>query len=116
MKGKVAWNRGLVMPQIQGEKSGAWKGSKVGYWGLHKWVEQKLGKPKECERCGTKNAKRYEWSNKSREYLRDLIDWERLCVSCHRKEGYLRGEYTTWNKDTKGLMPIPWNKGLKLKV
>ncbi len=31
------------------------------------------------------DKKRYEWSNKSGKYLRNVIDWQRLCIKCHRK-------------------------------
>lgn len=111
MKGKVAWNKGI--PGLQGEKSSSWKGEKAGYDAKHWWIRHKLGTPNKCERCGSTTATRYEWANISRNYSRDLDDWERLCVSCHRKEGYKRGEYVPWNKGTIGLMPTPWNKGLR---
>ena len=83
------------------EKNPSWKGDEVGYYGLHTWVARKLGKPKKCNRCGTTKAKRYEWANISREYKRDLSDWERLCASCHRQDGFDSGEYVTWNKGLK---------------
>jgi len=90
----------------QGETKPNWKGDNVGYGGLHSWLRRKLGIPRKCERCGTTKAKRYEWSNISRKYKRDLSDWIRLCASCHRKEGYKRGEYVTWNKGKKtGIVP-----------
>lgn len=67
-----------------GEESSHWKGDKVGYRGIHSWIDKQLGKPMQCERCGTTNETRYEWSNNSGEYKRDRNDWERLCVRCHR--------------------------------
>lgn len=67
-----------------GDRNGMWKGDKVGYKCLHKWVQRKLGNPKKCEHCGTEKAKKYEWANISREYKRDMSDWVRLCGSCHR--------------------------------
>jgi hypothetical protein len=60
-----------------------WKGDRVGYFALHSWVGRKLGKPGQCEHCGTTTAKRFEWANKSGEYKRDLSDWLRLCSKCH---------------------------------
>ena len=66
-----------------GEESPCWKGNNVGKSALHTWVEKHLGKPKVCEFCKTKTAKKYEWSNKSQKYLRDLNDWQRLCTKCH---------------------------------
>jgi len=70
-----------------GKNHYAWKGNKVEYRGLHKWVEKNLGKPLICEHCGKKenNTKMMHWANKSGEYKRDLKDWLRLCVRCHRK-------------------------------
>lgn len=87
---------------LTGEKSHNWRGDEVGYGALHTWVSKTLGKPKRCDNCKIKNAKRYEWSNISRKYKRDVSDWERLCVSCHRKKGFTNGEYS-----------IPW-KGKKV--
>lgn len=66
-------------------KSPHWKGDKVGYMGLHRWVRMHLGKPSICEHCGNKDARKYEWANKSGKYLRDLTDWLRLCKPCHKK-------------------------------
>src|SRR4030042_3557487 len=60
-----------------------WRGDKVGYGCLHRWVERKLGKPNKCDKCSSADAKRYEWANISGEYKRDLTDWIRLCKSCH---------------------------------
>ena len=75
-KGRVAWNKGI--PEGQGN---AWKGEKVGYSGLHKWVTKHLGKPKKCTYCSS--TEHVEWANISREYKRDLKDWIALCRSCH---------------------------------
>lgn len=61
------------------------KGDDVGYEGLHAWVRKERGTPEICEHCGTIEAKKYEWANKSGEYKRDLDDWIRLCTSCHHK-------------------------------
>ncbi len=81
-KGRFAKGHKLT----QQEKNGNWKGGLVGYFALHNWVNLYLGKPKKCDRCGTTESKKYEWSNISGEYKRDTCDWERLCVSCHRKK------------------------------
>lgn len=87
-------------PKLTGEANPIWKGDSVGYSALHAWVRRKLGTPNLCGRCNTTTAKRYEWANISGEYKRDLSDWIRLCTSCHRKEGFARGEYTSWIKGT----------------
>lgn len=67
----------------KGEKSPSWKGDKVGYHGLHKWIQSELGKPKYCADCGTTTAKRFEWANISGLYKRETKDFKRLCTSCH---------------------------------
>lgn len=82
-KGEKTWNYGI--PGLKDENSPSWKGSNVGYHGLHKWVQSKLGKPDTCEYCGKSGlyGKQIHWANKSHHYKRDLSDWLRLCASCH---------------------------------
>jgi len=72
-----------------------WKGDKVGRTALHNWVERHLGRPKKCEHCGTTKSKKFEWSNKSQEYKRELTDWQRLCTKCHSKYDY-QTRYPKW--------------------
>lgn len=72
------------------DKSNSWKGSSVGYSGLHKWVIKNLGSPLECENCGLEGCKNgskwnIHWANKSREYKRILNDWLALCAKCHKQ-------------------------------
>lgn len=100
-KGKTPANFQLCLQKAHenvknriGDKASNWKGDNVGYSGVHQWIQKILGKPNCCDRCGTTKAKRYEWANISRLYKRVVSDWERLCVSCHRKDGYAKGEYT----------------------
>ena len=62
-----------------------WKGDKAGYGAIHDWLKLYFGKPKFCEHCGIKTAKKYEWANVSKKYKRDRSDWLRLCTSCHHK-------------------------------
>lgn len=68
-----------------GEKSPWWKGPSVGYRGLHIWVQQVLGKTNKCESCGKKGTgHKMHWANISGQYLREISDWVRLCVKCHK--------------------------------
>lgn len=69
-----------------GEDSFLWKGDNVGYRGIHYWVEKHLGKPTKCEHCLKEGlfGKKIHWANISRKYKRDLTDWIRLCVKCHK--------------------------------
>lgn len=63
-----------------------WKGDKVGYFGVHHWVEKQKGKPKICEHCGAiRKDKRFHWANKKHDYKRNLDDYISLCASCHKK-------------------------------
>jgi hypothetical protein len=114
---KPVWNKGIKTPQFSGENHPNWKGDSVGYMALHAWMNRMYGKPSKCERCGTTEAKVYNWANVSREYKRDRSDWERLCRSCHVKDTFAHGEQVTWNKGKKtGLVPktafkkgdVPW--------
>lgn len=68
-----------------GDKHWAWKGDAVGHASLHDWLKRRVETINKCEHCGATTAKKYEWANKSHEYKRDITDWLRLCVSCHRK-------------------------------
>lgn len=63
-----------------------WKGDEVGYRTLHKWVQKHLGKPHFCEICKNfkLNHRQYHWANISGEYERNVKDWKRLCVKCHK--------------------------------
>lgn len=51
---------------------------------LHKWVAKHKTRPIECVSCGA--TSKIEWSNISGKYLKDLSDYEPLCVPCHRKK------------------------------
>ena len=69
------------------DRSSSWKGDKVGYSGLHRWVPKKLGKPDTCEHCKRTglSGNAIHWANRSGKYKRSMSDWIRLCSSCHRK-------------------------------
>ena len=68
------------------EKHHLWRGDDVKYRALHAWIIRKLGKPQFCEFCSSTNLgnRKYHWANKSGNYLRNLNDWIRLCVTCHK--------------------------------
>jgi hypothetical protein len=79
--------KGLAVPPLKlGKDHHWWKGGLALYESTHNWVVKNYGRPKLCERCGTTKVLRFEWSNNSGKYLKERIDWERLCVSCHRKK------------------------------
>lgn len=76
---------GRKRPEITEDKHPSWKGDLVGYSALHDWVSRRLGNPKKCDICKTTDNVRFQWSNISRLYKRDLLDWRRLCLKCHRR-------------------------------
>lgn len=77
-------SKGLIkMPT--GENHHYWKGDGATYGSLHDWVARYRGTPKKCEQCLTEKDTVYQWANISGLYKRDLSDWKRLCVKCHRK-------------------------------
>ena len=86
---------GKVLSKIQYEKfkdetiHPRWKGDSVGYYGVHDWITKHYGQPKKCQVCDLDDINRkYHWANLSYKYLRDIKDWKRMCVSCHRKYDY----------------------------
>lgn len=93
---RKAWNKNISTKQIIGEKisqslkgkfgkeSRRWLGEDAKIKAIHMWIYKHYGLATKCEKCGIKNSK-YEWSNISRTYKRDMSDWQQLCVSCHRK-------------------------------
>lgn len=111
-KGHIPWNKGINLPftvwnkgrkgkqknhNTDGLKLGAlasFKETGFSYIALHQWVRRKLGTPHLCTVCGITNGK-FQWANKSGEYKRDLSDWIRLCIKCHRKYDGLVGDWRT---------------------
>ena len=73
--------------KVSGINNYLWKGDKVSYQALHNWVARHRGRPTKCEFCHLEDKTRprwFNWANKSGKYLRDLNDWLRLCVPCHK--------------------------------
>ena len=86
-----------LVPLLKNEQTHPnWKGDKVGYDGLHAWVEKHKGKPGRCTKCGTEKG-RMEWANVSGKYKRLLSDFVRLCVPCHREMDALKRKTTLIN-------------------
>lgn len=86
---------------------GKYKNGKIGYFSLHRWVYSKLGSPRKCDHCGTTNASKYQWANRTGKYLQELDDWIRLCPRCHI---HYDGTFKNLLGSKKGR--VPWNKGL----
>ena len=84
LRGKTTWNKGKT-GYNPNEENGMWKGSKASLPAKHAWVVRRLGKPSNCELCGTTEKRMYHWANISGNYLRDVSDYMRLCVPCHKR-------------------------------
>lgn len=82
---KKPWKSGVIADWTKKNIRQTKKLTQSEYMNLHNWVKSKLGKPYNCENCGIKDAKKFEWANKSGDYKKELSDWIRLCTSCHRK-------------------------------
>lgn len=84
-KGQVSLYKGRV--GLREELNPGWKGDNVGYFALHAWLNRKYGRIRQCSLCGENNPnKRYEWSNISGKYKRDINDYIRLCKKCHNNK------------------------------
>lgn len=62
------------------------------FWGtdgqykyLHRWIKNQCGKAYSCEQSDNTCKGKFEWSNKSGDYLKDTSDWAQLCRSHHRR-------------------------------
>lgn len=68
------------------EETAHWLGDNISYGGLHDWIRKEKGSPLACENCPKigGNSRNYHWANISGKYLRDVNDFIRLCVSCHK--------------------------------
>src|SRR5579859_2916898 len=69
--------------RITGKNAYQWKEKDFTMTALHNWVKKQLGKPLKCDFCGTIDGE-FQWANKSQFYKRELSDWLRLCISCHK--------------------------------
>ncbi len=101
--------RPTVKRNQTGEFNDSWKGDKATYAAFHIRVSQTRGKPKHCERCGKTDPEiRYEWANLTGQYS-DITDYERMCVSCHRRFDAARqtstGQRTSPVRGRKEVVP-----------
>ncbi|MEK6879365.1 MAG: hypothetical protein AABY22_07155 [Nanoarchaeota archaeon] len=95
----------------RGENHYHWKGDKIGYEALHKWLRRIYGNANKCENPDCKSiVKTYEYALlKRKKYERKRENFWQLCRSCHRKYDY------TEETRKKHQNQIPWNKGIKTK-
>lgn len=73
---------GKVRPEIKGYKNPSWKGDKVGYYALHRWLGNYFPKPELCQICKKKPPN--ELANITGIYNRDFCNWMYMCFKCHK--------------------------------
>jgi hypothetical protein len=78
--------------ELTNEKHPNWKGDKVGYHALHKWIYNHKPKSMFCEKCG-KITDILDASSINHTYERDISKWRWLCKRCHKKEDFPDGRW-----------------------
>jgi endogenous inhibitor of DNA gyrase (YacG/DUF329 family) len=110
-----ACSPGYIRLTRMGEKSSVWKGDKVGYDALHRWIRKTKGEAKYCEVCGLdeipEGYQRYfQWANLDGRYTRDLTTWKRLCLKCHaeydKKRDKIPGRTLARSRNKKGWRKV----------
>lgn len=66
-----------------GKKNHQWKGNKVGYFCLHKWIHRHKERKYFCFICNEYKVFT-NFANIDNQYKRNLKDYIEVCVSCHR--------------------------------
>jgi len=77
----------------QKEQATRWAGNKVGYQGIHLWLDQNYNKANKCENIDCKHiSNNYNWCLKRKcKHERKRGNYIKLCRSCHCI--YDRGNY-----------------------
>ena|SRR3990167_10318964 len=94
--------------QKKGKENQNWKGDKVGYFGIHDWLQLNFGKANKCEQCGS--IKKIQWAKlKGKEYERKRENFWQLCSKCHiiYDDTIIKGG---WNKGIK------WSKAVRKRI
>jgi hypothetical protein len=98
----------------KGEQSKCWKGSNIGYGGVHVRLRKMRGKAKLCEICGDtyqpEGKRRFEWAQRKDTKGNNIMDFFRACCSCHRKYDMTEEKRKNLSKAHKGQ--VAWNKGI----
>lgn len=70
-----------------GNKHHRWKGNKVHYSTIHRWIYRYYGKANKCENINCEVlGKRFEWALiHEKKYKKDVDNYIQLCSRCHRK-------------------------------
>lgn len=88
-----------LMTGMKAEKNYGWKGTKVSYKGLHRWIQLNYGYAKnhKCAKCkGKSGSKTMNWANLDHKYTRDIKMWLPLCKICHSR--YDQKKFKTYSK------------------
>lgn len=84
-KGHTPWNAGKSWDARKNEGNSLWRGDKASIIAIHEWVKRRMPKEKKCQICGTEENRMYHIANISGEYKRNVSDYMRLCVPCHKR-------------------------------
>ncbi len=90
-------NISLLYPDgVRGDKNPSWKGDRVGYQGIHRWLNTNFGKASKCEYPDCKYPRRssigkilkapkgFVWAKlEDKNYERRRENFWQLCHSCH---------------------------------
>jgi hypothetical protein len=81
----TASTRRKIAARRMGPRNPEWKGSRVGYRGLHKWVDAHIDRKPYgiCPRC-------HRWAKleshfRGTKYTRESAGWVDLCHTCHQE-------------------------------
>lgn len=107
------WARKYCSKVCQGksqraENSPNWVGDKVGYYGIHDWLQTNFGRASKCEQCAS--VKKVQWAKlKGKKYERKRENFWQLCSACHiNYDGtVIRGG---WNKG------MSWSKEIRQRI
>ena len=79
--GSKGYWAGKTRPEISGENNNLWKGDKVGYSPLHRWIRKHNPMPDKCSNCN--EDKKLDLANMTGIYNRESKNWKYLCRKCH---------------------------------
>ena len=114
-KGKPSPRKGIRKPGWTNQtsfkpRSSLWEKNVREYQSIHLWVKTNFGRPDFCEFC-KKTQGKFEWANKTGRYIKDKLDWLRLCHICHRDYDLQRNGI---KKAAKLILSIHYKQGLIL--